>query len=337
MNTLNKNEQLEILLEDAGLRPQQEGWLVMENPDFIIYQGDEEFRFDAEFKDELHTNQIPAILERAKNYRPLIIIAGTIYPKYRKVFREKGINYIDLRGNIYIKRKGLYVYTENNQPDKTEPVNRIKDPFTKNGLILLLYLLHDPACLNMTHRKLHEITGVSLGNVNYLLRSLREENIITEVNKKNFVFRDYKKTLGIWAEQYIKKLRDDFFAARFKPAFPEFRQNWMETPFKLPDTLWGGEQGAYLMLRYLRPVDFTIYTAEDKKEFALKYKLIPERNGNIMVYRKFWNNNIKVETEGAVPAVIIYAELLAINDARAWETAEMLYDQYIKRKPEQGN
>ncbi len=121
----------------------------------------------------------------------------------------------------------------------------------------------------MTHRKLHEITGVSPGNVNYLLRSLREENIITAVKNKKFEFRDYKKNLGIRAEQYIKKLRDDFFTARFKPAYPEFKQNRMETPFKLPDTLWGGEQVAYLMLRYLRPIDFTIYTAKDKKTLPL--------------------------------------------------------------------
>lgn len=337
MNNLNTNEQLDHLLTDAGLKIKEAEWFIMDNPDFTIIRDEKEYHFEALFKDELHTNQVPAILEKAGNYKPVLIIAKTIYPKYRKVFRETGINYIELTGNMYIKREGLYVYTETVAAGKRKIANRIKDPFTKNGVLLLFYLLHNPAYLNYTKRQMNELTGVSLGNISYLFRSMEEEKIITRFGKNDFRFTDYKKTLGVWAEQYIKKLRDDFFAARMKPAYPEFNEKWQETELQYPETVWGGEQGAYLMLRYLRPVNFTIYTTEEKKEFALKYKLIPDRNGNLMVYRKFWNNAIEEKIKGAAPAIIIYAELLAINDARAWETAEMIYDQYIKQKPEQHN
>jgi len=62
--------------------------------------------------------------------------------------------------------------------------------------------------------------------------------------------------------------------------------------------------------------------------------LVPDpKNGNVIVYSIFWNpiNNLSLNLENLkiVNPLLVYADLLATNDSRNFETANKIYEQYL--------
>lgn len=86
----------------------------------------------------------------------------------------------------------------------------------------------------------------------------------------------------------------------------------------LPDTLsWSGEPAAALLDKYLVPQRWDIYTTDTANPLISTGRMIPDPQGNIFVYRKFWK-------EQDTPLLIIYADLLATQDDRCREAAERI-------------
>ena len=86
----------------------------------------------------------------------------------------------------------------------------------------------------------------------------------------------------------------------------------------LPDTLsWSGEPAAALLDKYLAPQRWDIYTTDTANPLISTGRMIPDPQGNIFVYRKFWK-------EQDTPLLIIYADLLATQDDRCREAAERI-------------
>ena len=84
------------------------------------------------------------------------------------------------------------------------------------------------------------------------------------------------------------------------------------------------------MTDYLVPAELTIYTTETRTELIKNLKLIPDPFGKLKAYRKFWQ--FKEEAEYKVPPVLVYADIVNSGDTRNIETAQMIYDKYIKGK-----
>ena len=59
-----------------------------------------------------------------------------------------------------------------------------------------------------------------------------------------------------------------------------------------------------------------------------EYKLLPDPNGNVKVYEKFWKDHQKFKN--IVPPVIAYADLIATGNRRCIETAQKIYEQHIE-------
>ena len=56
------------------------------------------------------------------------------------------------------------------------------------------------------------------------------------------------------------------------------------------------------------------------------YRLIPDENGKVKVYKKFWNDyNVGGNT---VDPILVYADLMNTGDGRCMETAKKLLDEY---------
>ena len=90
---------------------------------------------------------------------------------------------------------------------------------------------------------------------------------------------------------------------------------------------WGGEPAADLLTDYLKPEEFTIYTNETQQEIIKRYRWVPDDNGEIYGYKKFWNNDIG----NKAPALLVYAELMETKDSRCIETANLIYEQYLQK------
>jgi hypothetical protein len=71
-----------------------------------------------------------------------------------------------------------------------------------------------------------------------------------------------------------------------------------------------------------------IYTNETRNELMKNYRLIPDEKGNVIVYKKFWQN--EEENDNFVPPLLVYADLINSDDSRCQETGVMVYKKFLQ-------
>lgn len=136
------------------------------------------------------------------------------------------------------------------------------------------------------------------------------------------------KLLELWVQAYNQTIRPKLMLRRMSFRTDEMRSKWQE--MNLPEgMLWGGDCGANLTDVYLVPGSFEIYTSKPSAMLMTTGMVMPNENGEITLYQKFWNddNDTKV-----VPKLIIYADLMNSGDSRQIEAAQRLINKIDKAK-----
>ncbi|RYU92719.1 type IV toxin-antitoxin system AbiEi family antitoxin [Emticicia agri] len=287
---------------------------------------DEIFDFNVEIKNELRGHILPKIFEFNQKYQPFLLIAYRIYPEIKKQLREYNIAYIEANGNFYFRDRNKWFWIESNTPLKVEQDNRNR-AFTKTGLRVLFEFLNNPQLINQTYRQIAEYTGTSIGNITHIMNGLKEENLILSIDKNTFKIQDYQKVLIKWAEAYQYNLKPLLKLGTFRFLKENDFYNWQQVDLKKNITLWGSEPAGDILTNYLNPSELTIYTEESRSDLMKNYKLVPDANGRVQVYQKFWKS---YPDELTVPPVLVYADLVNQNDRRCTETAEKIYEQYLQ-------
>ena len=85
------------------------------------------------------------------------------------------------------------------------------------------------------------------------------------------------------------------------------------------------------LTRYLKPEFSTVYTDEEPGKLLLMngLKKVPDwESGNVEVLQKFWQFE-NSEKPGLVPALLVYADLIASGNSRNLETAKIIYKKYL--------
>ena len=60
------------------------------------------------------------------------------------------------------------------------------------------------------------------------------------------------------------------------------------------------------------------------------YLLVPDNNGNVKVFKKFWEND--EVNNNVVHPLLAYADLINKGDRRCTKTAQKIYDEYLQNK-----
>ncbi len=95
--------------------------------------------------------------------------------------------------------------------------------------------------------------------------------------------------------------------------------------------LWGGEVAAYKLTKYIKPSIVTIYCSSFSPKIQIENKLQRTENGEIEVLRKFWNFESNQKEKDIAPYILVYADLMSINDERAIETGKIIYEKYLSQ------
>lgn len=327
-------DQLELVLGHGWkvtLRPNKKGY---GDDQFIIYRIAREGQKEAyraeclvytNFKDE----HIARNFTQIKNNKT-IVIAENILPKTRELLRKEEIDYLDVNGNCFIKEENngenLFLYFDG-QKNKEYHKERYNRPFTKAGLKVTYQFLLNPHLINNTYREIAERAGIALGNIKPILNGLIEEGFVLRKNKNEYKLIKIDELIDKWANAYGDKLKPTLEIGTFRFLNPNEFDDWKEMDLNNDKTCWGGEPAANLYTNYLKPGILTFYTEETKGDLIRKYKLVPDINGNIKVFRKFW----KGTTEEKTTPILTYADLILTRDMRCLETAHMIYEQYIEK------
>ncbi|MBS1494746.1 MAG: hypothetical protein JST55_14620 [Bacteroidetes bacterium] len=290
-------------------------------------------KFIIEAKVEAKKQTVPVIIAYKKKYPDFIFMAHTIYPEVRKTLKDCDINYIDGAGNMYIKTKNNFLFIEGQKTENNKQKYKGR-LFEKTGLKILFAFLVNGKILNCTYRQIAGLTGTALGTIDYVIKELKAEGYALDINKNEMKLNKTNELMNKWINGYDQKLQKNINIGTFRLD----KENWKELPLNTNRTLWGGEPAAAILTKYLHPEVFTIYTDENYTELIKNYRLIPDENGNVIVNKKFWQNEI-INTEvlnnnlqNTVPPLLVYADLINTAIPRNIETAKIIYEKYLEDK-----
>jgi len=276
--------------------------------------------FTVEVKREVRAHQLRQIEDYFQRYDNLMVIANRIFPKIKEELRQKCIPYLEANGNIFLKKQGVYLYVDTAKAMNTEK-NKGNRAFTKTGLKVLFYLLLHKEDINLTQRELAEKANVGLGNIPQVIEGLKETGFLQALNNKTYVWENRATLLDRWIAEYATVLRPKLLKEKYT-----LKGNWQDIALNNTNTFWGGEPAADLLTNHLRPEKLLIYTRENRMELIKNYRLMPDKNGEIEVLDLFWRQ----EEGKTVPPLLVYADLMLEGGKRNKETAEKIYNEYIK-------
>ena len=321
------NTALERLTEQTGLKAD---W----KPRHDEIDGEADFYFQkgnlhvfAEIKRELRLHQLDKIFELAGKYQPFMVVAETIFPILKERLREKKIGYLDAAGNIYLNAADKFIWIDGHKPNEKKKTitNRA---FTKTGLKMVFYLLLNDQAINMPYRKLAEATGVALGNVKNIMEGLKDAGFILTISDTTLKLQNKEALLDRWLTGFRETLRPALHLGTYRFWDRKRLGNWQALPLEPIETKWGGEPAGELLTNHLVTAHLTVYTNQ-KKALVTKWTLIPDEDGNVHFYEKFWKDENQ-DKEQYAPPLLVYADLMLTNDPRCQETATIIYNNYLK-------
>ncbi|MDX2249237.1 MAG: type IV toxin-antitoxin system AbiEi family antitoxin [Bacteroidia bacterium] len=172
--------------------------------------------------------------------------------------------------------------------------------------------------------------GIALGNVSYILNGLKEQKFLIQKGKREFQIINKNELLDKWMMGFEEKLKPALHIGNFRFAGTEDEQNWKQLNLKHHQTFWGSEPAGSIITGYLQPQIFTLYTEETWNNLIKNYHFVPDQNGKIKVYKKFWKEN-DGHGETIVHPLLAYTDLMNTGNNRCMETAKIIYEQLLKK------
>lgn len=250
-------------------------------------------------------------------------------PKMLEVAKLPDINILDCAGNCniqYQQKNGNIVFMIANKGEK--PVEYITAKaypiFLEKGLKVIFYLLLDKKNVGRPYREIMDATEVAIGTVKNIIDGLIYQQFVRVENNKRFL-TNTDRLLMLWATNYGQNLKPKLIQTRFTFRNEKNRRNWEK--LVLPaGMVWGGETAAALTDGFITPGEFTIYTNAPAATLMKTGAVIPDADGEIAVYQKFWTG-ADVRT---VPAALIYSDLMDTANGRCIEAAQKIKENELK-------
>ena len=285
-------------------------------------------KFKVEVKYQVHQANMSSLVGLLQNEG--ILIAHHISQPGKDLLEKKGINYLDIAGNCYIKsNRGLFWKIKNKRAPKIDVINK-HQAFHKNGVKLIFALMIDEKLINKPYRVQAEVANISASTVGGIHKDLKEAKFLFQLNKETKQLGNKKELLSQWVQAYHQKLKPKLFRERYRAL--KNGGSWQHKDLG-NIAFWGGEPAADMLTNFLHPEDFTLYTNLDRRELTNQLKLFPSPDGEIEVYSLFWKleNDLMVNTaKKTVHPLLVYADLLGTGDNRNYETAMKIYERYLE-------
>ncbi|MFH1941241.1 MAG: type IV toxin-antitoxin system AbiEi family antitoxin [bacterium] len=279
-----------------------------------------------------------AVMKNTLNI-PLLLMSEYINPSIAEDLKRNRIHFIDCQGNAFIHIQD-YLYVDIQGRKLLIPREKQATTlFQPTGLQLLFVLLTNPKQLNASIRTLKNDAGISYGQAQAGMKELNEKGLLIKSKERQYKFKDKKALFERWLSHYVDRLRPKLILGVFKIA--------PSVEFKIPETLSllfknesnvfaiGGGLGADILIHYYRGPTTEIFIQPGLLErVKTGLKLIPAKDTNVTLLKLFSPRIIFKEAiqSPVVHPLLIYAELLYQGGSRALETAEMIYNMYLKQK-----
>ncbi|MFQ5527301.1 MAG: type IV toxin-antitoxin system AbiEi family antitoxin [Thermoanaerobaculia bacterium] len=285
-----------------------------------------EIEFVVEIKARPNQHVAEALPRTGLHDTPLLLIADYINPKLAERLRQREVNFVDAAGNAFLRQEGLYVFVKGERDNlRLEAERERRRAFRPSGLKLLFALLCRPELAEADYRTLAETVGIALGTVQWVMRDLIRDGYVLKLGRFERRLVEPKELLEAWVPAYARDLRPRLLLGRFEA---EDIRWWQGTDLQPHDAWWGGEPAAAVLTKYLKPGTLTVYAETVPARLIAEQRLKKDEAGRIEFRKRFWHFEMD-ERGQTVPPILVYADLLALGDPRARETAERLYEEMI--------
>lgn len=246
--------------------------------------------------------------------------------------RELGVQFIDAAGNAYLNNgAGLYVFVSGRRASEPS-LNPVESAtITPAALRVMFAFLADPSMLNAPYREIAPAVRVSTGAIGKVFDTLQARGFIATAPNGDRVIAAPDLLLGEWATGYLSRLKPKLKAYRFSgPSVQEFIERWVP---EYRESAWGGEQGAAIQTKHLKPGACTIHIQMDEpqalRDLVRDFRLKADPAGPIEVVEAFWNMDWFADRFPTVPLPLIYADLLGTHDSRNLTVAKHIASEVI--------
>jgi hypothetical protein len=294
-------------------------------PRLTLEREEKAWHFLVEVKAWLNPQHI-ALLRLDRLEEGTILVAHFVNPNQGKELRALNIAYLDTAGNCFINEPDLHVVVTGKKLG-VRPAEPGRGVYRLAELRVLFALLCVKGLEQQTHVEIKQKTGVALGTINRLLKTLKQEGFLVKLQKQRRQIVRKKELIDHWVGAYPHGLRQKLVLGRYAaPATPL----WETLDPARFHAQWGGEVAAMFMTQYLKPQLITLYAENLPRDLILQHGLRQQAQGNIEVLKRFWRFE-GAEKTNMVPPLLVYADLLATQEERDAEAARMIYDQYLIR------
>ncbi|MFC3023593.1 type IV toxin-antitoxin system AbiEi family antitoxin [Vibrio zhugei] len=230
-----------------------------------------------------------------------------------------GLNYIDESGNIRIVNEDLYILIT--KPYQSGLVKKHPVAMTEGIVKCVFALICEPILLKSTYEEISRKAGISVSMANKAIKFLIEKNYIQKDKLKRRFF-DENSLMYDWLLSYYKHIGSKQVPIPFPPPL-----DWKA--IELPNgAIWGGEAAAAELTDYLHPQTLFLYSKD--RVHGYEFNKSNPKAPRLQVCRPFWGDELKITEKGR--AILTIAELLATQDGRNREVAEMINDKYLHLK-----
>ncbi|MCK5034512.1 MAG: hypothetical protein KAS73_01355 [Candidatus Sabulitectum sp.] len=273
----------------------------------------------------------PKMIDALKFYlaaagRTVILVTDAITDRTAGELKQRGIQFIDTLGNIYLTQEDPFVLVHKigNRPRKTVD-ERPGNAFVGTRLRVIFALLTIEDAVNFTYRKIAGLAGVALGTVGWTFRDLKILGYIRVYkHKRKIMNRD--KLVNRWLEAYPTEIRPKLDPKRFTAPDKNW---WIQTDLNRYGAILGGETAAAVLTKYLHPEHGVLYMQGDRNELAIALKLRADPRGNLTVMDRFWGGEtLQINQTPIAPQLLVCAELLAEGGERNMEVVKMIKESH---------
>jgi len=257
-----------------------------------------------------------------------LIITRYVTPQVADLLREMDIPFIDTVGNVYINELPLYIFIKGNKRADKEHAEPITRAFRPAGLQIIFALLCNPGLEGEPFRKIAKVATVALGTVTWVINDLKQMGYLIDVGKEGRRLIRKKNLLDRWVTAFPEQLRPKQLMGRYTA---DNLYWWENTNLAEYQAYWGGEIGAAILTRYLKPQIVTIYAHKPVSKLRIKNKMKKDPQGEIEILKAFWEFKYNWAYPDLVHPLLIYADLLTTGDARNIETAKIIYERNLDR------
>jgi hypothetical protein len=283
--------------------------------------------------EEIHEYFITLRQKLNESQRPLLITSSLSSSVVELLF-EKNIEFIDVNGNIYLNNQEFYIVVRH-QTSKNSTNKSLE--ITTAALQVIYALLKQPELI--FDEEIAYISGVTRKTVKNTLQKLQVLGYIRPKHR-GYKIIDYIKLLERWELGYSEQLWAKLLIGTFHPVGKRNFSEIADDLIKYADIYGysiGGEFAAGIMTQHLRPISATLHLHKNVnyRQIAVNLKLKPDAEGNIALLKSFGRDEYQENKFGElgkniVNPLLVHAELLRTGDSRLKETAQLIYNQYIK-------